>query len=87
MIDFINLKEETNNNNGDKNGNLHKDGLINDLNKEVIRLENENKNLKNKIYELQSNNNITRPSSNLYETIPENMNFKNMISKNKIKIY
>ena len=48
LIDFIKFKQETNNNIADKNGD--KDGIINDLNKEVIRLENENKNLKNKIY-------------------------------------
>ena len=70
VVDFIKFKEE--NNKDIKNGD--KDGIINDLNKEVIRLDNENKNLKNKIYELQNNNNnATRPSSNLYETIPENI--------------
>ena len=46
VVDFIKFKEE--NNKDIKNGD--KDGIINDLNKEVIRLDNENKNLKNKIY-------------------------------------
>ena len=79
VVDFIKFKEETNKNNN-KNLNLNKkdfslslnkikekDDLINKLKNDINVLEEENKNLKNKV-----NENQNRLLSNENETIPEN---------------
>ena len=79
VADFIKFKEETNK---DKKLNLNKkdinlfkgkdnqkDDLIVKLKNEINILEEENKDLKNKIYEFEN-----RLSSNLNETNPENLN-------------
>jgi len=81
VVDFIKFKEETNKNkNNNKNLNLNKkdfslslnkikekDDLINKLKNDINVLEEENKNLKNKV-----NENQNRLLSNENETIPEN---------------
>ena len=82
VVDFIKFKEETNKDkNNNKNLNLNKndfslsltkikekDDLINKLKNDINVLEEENKNLKNKMNECQN-----RPSPNEYESIPETL--------------
>ena len=82
VVDFIKFKEETNKDkNNNKNLNLNKndfslslskikekDDLINKLKNDINLLEEENKNLKNKMNEYQN-----RPYSNEYESIPETL--------------
>ena len=82
VVDFIKFKEETNKDkNNNKNLNLNKndfslsltkikekDDLINKLKNDINVLEEENKNLKNKMNEYQN-----RPSPNEYESIPETL--------------
>ena len=82
LVHFVKFKEETNKDkNNNKNLNLNKndfslslskikekDDLINKLKNDINLLEEENKNLKNKMNEYQN-----RPSSNVYESIPETL--------------
>ena len=82
VVDFIKFKEETNKDkNNNKNLNLNKndfslsltkikekDDLINKLKNDINLLEEENKNLKNKMNEYQN-----RPYSKEYESIPETL--------------
>ena len=84
VVDFIKFKEETNSKNKNKTFNKNdnkvlnkdkdKDDIIKKMQKDISALEEENKNLKNKINEMQNGNNISPPSSNIYESIPENNN-------------
>ena len=79
VVDFIKFKEETNNNKNLNNKdiitiNTDNNEIITKLKNDINTLEEENKSLKNKIYELQNSNNISPPSSNIYESIPENVN-------------
>ena len=67
VVDFIKFKEETNNKNKNKTFNkndiklfnlINKDETINKMKKDMNILQEENKNLKNKISEMQKNKNI-----------------------------
>ena len=88
VVDFIKFKEETNNNKNLNNKEMitiNKDEnneIISKLKNDINTLEEENKNLKNKINELQNSNNITPPSSNVIESIPENASY-NVINYEK----
>ena len=88
VVDFIKFKEETNSKNKTLNKNdikdiklfninkdkdKDKDDLINKMKKDINVLTEENKNLKNKINEIQNVNNINPPSSsNIYESNIDN---------------